>query len=140
MNKSKIGYALLYITAFAIFSFGIVYIYVGFTSGLMPYHVRFLGKTCDELRPEICILMKTFVQIIGFAFISLSIAGFIIIHGISNAQIGSIGLKIIAIALLMLVPIIPIMINLATYTPWYIVKGILVIAFSGLILAKPKGS
>ena len=80
MTKQKIASILLYVVSFVVVGFGLLYIYTGFTKGLMPYHLRFLGiETCDELSPNVCELMKTFVQIIGFSFTAIGIALFLLI-------------------------------------------------------------
>ena len=138
MQHSKTGIALLYLAGASILAFGLLYIYIGFTSGLMLYHIKFLGMTCDELPANVCALMKTFVQIIGCAFTSIAISCLYITRAMTQGKIGPIGLKIIAITFLLLVPIIPIMMHLATYTPWYLVVAILLVAFTGLMLSRPK--
>ena len=136
MNKQKIASLLLYIVSIAIVAFGALYIYTGFTSGLMPYHIKFLGKTCDELPPNVCALMRTFVQIIGFAFLAIGVVFFILVQNIFSEQPSSWKMLVVITAVLM--PVILIMYRLASYTPWYIVAGILVLAIIGLILAKQK--
>lgn len=137
MHKQKIASILLYIVAFTIIGFGIIYVYTGFTVGLMPYHFRFLGvDSCDTLPPNISKLMKTFVQIIGFSFLSIGLTLFFLIKGMFKEQQVDFFWKTIAIMLLILVPIIFIMYHLASYTPWYIVAGILVLALIALILVR----
>ena len=138
MNKLKIAAILLYIVSFGIIGFGVVYIYTGFTVGLMPYHFRFLNvNSCDQLPPNVCELMKTFVQIIGFAFLSIGIALFFLIKGMFNNEQTELDWKIISIMLAVLVPIIFVMYHLAPYTPWYIVAGILVLAVVALLIVRP---
>lgn len=138
MNKQKIASILLYIVSIVILVFGIVYIYTGFTKGLMPYHIKFLGKTCDELPPNVCELMRTFVQIIGFAFLSIGITMCMLVRGMFNGQQDELDWKIIVVIVSVLVPLVPIMYHLATFTPWYIVAGILVMAIVALVLVMPK--
>ena len=138
MNKQKIASALLYIVSLVILAFGILYIYTGFTTGLMPYHIKFLGATCDELPPNVCELMRTFVQIIGFAFLAIGITLFMLVRTMFDGQQDDLDWKMIAIIVSILVPIAPIMRHLASYTPWYIVAGILVLAVIALFLAKQK--
>lgn len=138
MNKQKIASILLYIVAFVVIGFGSIYIYTGFTKGLMPYHFRFLGvDSCDQLPPSVSELMKTFVQIIGFSFLSIGFTLFFLIKGMFNGQQVELDWKIISIMLLILVPVIFVMYHLATYTPWYIVAGILVLAVIALIIIRP---
>ena|ERR1035437_2029984 len=138
MNKPKIASILLYIVSFVILGFGVMYIYTGFTVGLMPYHFRFLGvKSCDELPPNVCELMKTFVQIVGFAFLAIGITLFFLIKGMFKGEQTELDWKIISIMLSVLVPIIFIMYHLAVYTPWYLVAGILVLALIALIIVRP---
>ena len=138
MNKQKITTYLLYIVSVVIIGFGVLYIYTGFTSGLMPYHIKFLGKSCDELPPNVCELMKTFVQIIGFAFTSIGVAFFMVTRGMFNRLQDEHDWKIIVEMIVILIPIAPIMYHLAPYTPWYVVAGIFVLAIIALILGKPK--
>lgn len=138
MTKQKIASILLFIVSLVILAFGILYIYTGFTKGLMPYHIRFLGMTCEELPPNVCELMKTFVQIIGFAFLAIGVTMFMLVRGMFNGQQDAMDWKMIAVIVAILVPIVPIMYHLASYTPWYIVAGIVVLAVIALILAKPK--
>jgi hypothetical protein len=137
MNKQKIASILLFIVSIVILAFGILYIYTGFTSGLLPYHVRFLGKTCEELPPNVCELMSTFVQIIGFAFLAIGITMFLLVRAMFNGQQDELDWKMIAVIVAILIPIAPIMYHLATYTPWYIVTGIIVLSLIALLLVKP---
>ena len=138
MNKQKIASVLLFIVSIVILAFGILYIYTGFTKGLMPYHIKFLGATCDELPPNVCELMRTFVQIIGFAFLAIGITLFLLVRHMFDGQQDELDWKMIAIIVAVLVPIVPIMYHLASYTPWYIVGGILVLSIVALFLVKPK--
>ena len=138
MNKHKIASILLYIVSIVILAFGGLYIYTGFTTGLMPYHIKFLGMTCDELPPNVCELMRTFVQIIGFAFLAIGITLFMLVRAMFDGQGDDLDWKMIAVIIAVLVPIVPIMRHLASYTPWYIVAGILVLALIALFLAKQK--
>ena len=141
MNKEKIASILLYIVSFVILAFGCVYIYTGFTTGLMPYHFRFLDiSSCDQLPPNVCALIRVFVQIIGFAFLSIGIAVFFLTKGMFRGEQVELDWKIIAIMLAVLVPVIFIMYHLASYTPWYIVAGILALAVVALIIMRPHKS
>ncbi len=140
MTKQKIASVLLFIVSIVILAFGIFYIYTGFSSGLMSYHVKFLGMTCDELPSNVCTLMKTFVQIIGFAFLAVGITMFMVVRSMFNGQQDEMDWKMIAVIVAVLTPIVPIMYNLASYTPWYIVAGILALSIIALILVKPKSS
>ena len=138
MNKQKIASVLLTVVSLVILAFGILYIYTGFTSGLMPYHVKFLGATCDELPPNVCELMRTFVQIIGFAFLAIGITMFLLVRVMFDGQQDAMDWKMIAVIVGVLVPIAPIMYHLATYTPWYVVGSIVVLSIIALFLVRPK--
>ena len=138
MNKQKIASILLTIVSLVILAFGVLYIYTGFTTGLMPYHIKFLGKTCDELPPNVCELMKTFVQIIGFAFLAIGVTMFMLVRTMFNGQQDDVDWRMIAVIVTILIPIVPIMYHLASFTPWYIVGGILVMSIIALFLVKPK--
>ena len=138
MNKQKVASILLYIVSTVILLFGILYIYTGFTKGLLPYHIRFLGKTCDELPPNICELMRTFVQIIGFAFLAIGATMFMLVKAMFNGQQDELDWKMIATIVTILIPIVPITYHLATYTPWYIIASILVLSIIALFLVRPK--
>ncbi len=138
MKKQKIATILLTIVSLVILIFGLLYIYTGFTSGLLPYHVKFLGKTCEELPSNVCVLMKTFVQIIGFAFLAIGIIMFMLVRVMFDGQQDDLDWKMIAVIVAVLVPIAPIMYHLATFTPWYVVAGILVLSIVALFLVKPK--
>ncbi len=104
----------------------------------MPYHIKFLGATCEELPPNVCELMKTFVQIIGFAFLAIGITMFLLVRAMFDGQQDELDWKMIAVIVGVLIPIAPIMFHLATYTPWYVVGGIVVLAVIALFLVKPK--
>ena len=138
MNKQKVASILLYIVSTVILLFGILYIYTGFTKGLLPYHIRFLGKTCDELPPNVCELMRTFVQIIGFAFLAIGATMFMLVKAMFNGQQDELDWKMIATIVTILIPIVPITYHLATYTPWYIIAAILVLSLVALFLVRPK--
>lgn len=138
MKKQKITSILLSIVAIVITGFGCLYIYKGFTTGLLPYHIKFLGMTCEELPPNVCELMKTFVQIIGFAFLTIGITMFLLVRAMFNHQQDELDWRIISIIVAILVPIVPIMRHLASYTPWYIVAAILVMSIIALLLVVPK--
>jgi hypothetical protein len=138
MSKQKTASILLFTVSFVILGFGILYIYTGFTSGLMPYHVKFLGKTCEELPPNVCELMRTFVQIIGFAFLAIGITLFLLVRAMFDGKQDELDWKMIALIVAVLLPIAPIMYHLATYTPWYMVAGSLVLSIIALWLVKPK--
>lgn len=138
MNKQKIASVLLSIVSLGILVFGILYIYTGFTKGLMPYHIKFLGMTCEELPPNVCELMRTFVQIIGFAFLAIGVTMFMLVRSMFDGQQDSMDWKMMAAFVAVLTPIVPIMFHLATYTPWYIVGGILVLSLIALLLVRPK--
>ena len=138
MNKQKVASILLYIVSTVILLFGILYIYTGFTKGLLPYHIRFLGKTCDELPPNVCELMRTFVQIIGFAFLAIGATMFMLVKAMFNGQQDELDWKMIATIVTILIPIVPITYHLATYTPWYIIASILVLSIIALFLVRPK--
>jgi len=138
MNKQKVATILLTIVSLVILAFGILYIYTGFTKGLMPYHVKFLGMTCEELPPNVCELMKTFVQIIGFAFLAIGITMFLLVRAMFDGQQDTLDWKMIAVIVGVLIPIAPIMYHLASFTPWYIVAGIVVLAVIALLLVRPK--
>ena len=138
MNKQKIASALLYIVSLVILAFGILYIYTGFTTGLMPYHIKFLGATCDELPPNVCELMRTFVQIIGFAFTAIGITLFMLIKGMFNGEQDDYDWKIIVAMVSVLVPVVFEMAHLASYTPWKVVALMLVFAAIALFLVRPK--
>ena len=139
MTKQKIASILLYIVSLGIVGFGVIYIYKGYTVGLMPYHFQFLGvESCDQLDPKVSELMKTFVHIIGFAFTAIGVTFFLLVKGMFNGEQDDYDWKIIAAMILVLVPIIYEMINLASYTPWKIVTGLLVIAAIALFLSRSR--
>jgi hypothetical protein len=138
MNKQKIASVLLTVVSLVILAFGILYIYTGFTAGLMPYHIKFLGATCDQLPPNVCELMRTFVQIIGFAFSAIGITMFFLARHMFDGQQDDMDWKMIAIIVAVLIPIAPIMYHLANYTPWYIVGGILALSVIALFLVRPR--
>jgi len=139
MTKQKIATILLYIVSLGIIGFGVMYIYKGFTVGLMPYHLKFLNiDSIDSLDPKVAELMRTFVQIIGFAFSCIGIAFILLVRGMFNGEQDNYDWKIIAAMVLVLVPIIYEMLHLATYTPWYLVLIMLVLAVIALILARPR--
>ena len=85
-----------------------------------------------------CVLMKTFVQIIGFAFLAIGIIMFMLVRVMFDGQQDDLDWKMIAVIVAVLVPIAPIMYHLATFTPWYVVAGILVLSIVALFLVKPK--
>jgi divalent metal cation (Fe/Co/Zn/Cd) transporter len=138
MNKQKLATLLLSIVSFVIIAFGILYIYTGFTKGLMPYHVKYIGCTCQELPATVCELMKTFVQIIGFAFLAIGVTMYSLVRNMFNHQQDDLDWKMIAVMVAVLIPIVPIMYHLATYTPWYVVAGILLLSIVALVLVKPN--
>lgn len=138
MNKQKIASILLSIVSLVILAFGILYIYTGFTKGLLPYHIKFLGMTCEELPPNVCELFRTLVQIVGFTLLAIGITMFLLVRNMFNGQQDSLDWKMIATMVAVLVPIVPIMLHLALYTPWYIVAGILVMAVIALFLVRPR--
>lgn len=136
MKSSAIGFILLYITGLSILAFGLVYIYIGYTKGLMPYHVHFLGKSCNELPPNVCELMRTFVKIIGFAFTSIGLVFLVVSRGLQTGAIHRQGYTIVIIFMIVLAPIILIMKELASYTPWWMVTLLLIMGIAGVILSK----
>ncbi|HET7819458.1 MAG TPA: hypothetical protein VFL70_09130 [Bacteroidia bacterium] len=138
MKKQKITSILLTIVSIVIMGFGCLYIYKGFTTGLLPYHIKFLGMTCEELPPNVCELMKTFVQIIGFAFLTIGITMFLLVRAMFNNEQDVLDRRIITIIVALLAPLVPITYHLATYTPWYIIAAILVLAVIALLLVGPK--
>ena len=138
MNKQKIASILLTIVSVVILAFGVLYIYTGFTTGLMPYHIKYLGMTCDQLPANVCELMRTFVQIIGFAFLAIGVTMFMLVRTMFNGQQDDVDWRMIAVIVTILIPIVPIMYHLASFTPWYIVGGILVMSIIALFLVKPK--
>jgi len=129
--KNKTASGLLYFVSFLCIIISLVYL---FTPVILPYHVRFLGKTHNQLDQKTAQLLIYALRIIGGATLSIGIVLAILVKQMFS------GLKwirwtIFIMMTIMLGTCVYVMLNVGLFTPWWIIVIAYFITCTGLLLA-----
>lgn len=132
--KNKTASALLYFASFLCIIISLVYL---FTPAILPYHVKFLGKTHEQLDPKTAELLLYAMRIIGGTTLSIGIVLAILTKNIQTGQ-GWIRTTIFIMMTVMCAVTEYVMLNVGLFTPWWVIAIAYAMTCAGLLLIKPE--
>lgn len=128
--RNKIAVSMLYFVSFLCIITAIVYL---FSPAIMPYHVKFLGKTQNQLEPKTAALLIFAMRLIGGCMLSIGVVLAVLVKNIFS------GIKWIPWTIFVMMTIVftsslYVMLSVGLFTPWWIVITGLLLTYAGLIL------
>jgi len=107
------------------------------TPAILPYHVKFLGKTHDQLDLKIAELLLYAMRIIGGCTLSIGIVLAILVKNVFS------GFKWIRWTIFFMMTIMfsateYVMLNVGLFTPWWFIIICFFMVTAGVFLLKPE--
>lgn len=134
-TKMTVASVLLSIVAAFMILAGIVY---SRTPGIMPYHVRFLGKTHAELDPQFAALAIQSLRIIGSAYLALGAATAALVW-LRFRQGDQVVRWVITLMLMTaFIPGLKVTLSVGLDTPWWIFLICIVFTLTAFLLSWPS--
>jgi len=124
---------LCYLAASLGIIFAVVYL---FTPTVMPYHVRFMGKTQAQLDPKVGILLLMTLRVIGGAFLAISICVIMLARKLSQG-IYWVRTPIICMVLISSAPALWVSLSVGHSAPWWLLGIIITLVTVSFELSRP---
>jgi Na+-driven multidrug efflux pump len=132
-QKIKFASLIFYSLVGFLFIFALIY---SFTPGLLPYHIKFLGKTDDQLDPKVLSLLLKASKIIGAALFSMAVTLVFLTKNLAIKNNNWVRWTLLSLTWVFSWPVLIIMLSVSLTTPWYFIILMLIFSLIAFILSK----